>query len=148
MIEVIEKPKWKSTEGDVKEASDTLIPDLISVPKVGQVDYFFIFDAKYYNLQLERQKPLKGNPGVGDVTKQYLYQLAYKHFIEVHNIAKVRNCFLMPTEKNEVIKKGVAQIDMLESLGLENIQVYQMPAKTMFECYLSKKKYDFSKLGL
>lgn len=148
LIEVIEKPKWKSTEGDVKEASDTLIPDLISVPKVGQVDYFFIFDAKYYNLQLERQKPLKGNPGVGDVTKQYLYQLAYKHFIEVHNIAKVRNCFLMPTEKNEVIKKGVAQIDMLESLGLENIQVYQMPAKTMFECYLSKKKYDFSKLGL
>ena len=32
LIEVIEKPKWKSTEGDVKEASDTLIPDLI--PKI------------------------------------------------------------------------------------------------------------------
>ena len=54
----------------------------------------------------------------------------------------------MPTEKDEVVNKGVAKMDMLESLGLENIQIFLMPAKTMYDCYLSKKKYDFSKLGI
>ena len=148
LIEVIEKPKWKSTEGDVKEASDTLIPDLISVPKVGQVDYFFIFDAKYYNLQLERQKPLKGNPGVGDVTKQYLYQLAYKDFILAHGFKEVRNCFLMPTEKDEVINAGTASMPILSALGLVDIAIRKIPARMLFEFYLSQKKFEFELLEL
>lgn len=48
-----------------------LIPDLISIPCIDGQDWFIIFDAKYYNLQLEKGKSLRGNPGVGDVTKQY-----------------------------------------------------------------------------
>ena len=71
---------------------------------------------------LKKGKSLRGNPGVGDVTKQYLYQLAYRDFINVHHIAEVRNCFLMPTEENEIVVKGVAKMQMLEALGLENIQ--------------------------
>ena len=148
LIEVIEKPKWSPVCGDGIEASDTLIPDLISIPKVGDLDYFFIFDAKYYNIQLEENKALRGNPGIGDVTKQYLYQLAYKNFINDHNIAMVRNCFLMPTEKNMVIHKGVARLAMLEALGLENIHVFQIPAKKAYELYLERKKFDLSQLQL
>ena len=148
LIEVIEKPKWSPVGGDGIEASDTLIPDLISIPKVGDLDYFFIFDAKYYNIQLEENKALRGNPGIGDVTKQYLYQLAYKNFINDHNIAMVRNCFLMPTEKNMVIHKGVARLAMLEALGLENIHVFQIPAKKAYELYLERKKFDLSQLQL
>lgn len=82
LIEIIEKPVWKGPDTEEKKASDTLIPDLISIPKIGNEDYFLIFDAKYYNLRLEKGKTLGGNPGVGDVTKQYLYQLAYKKFIK------------------------------------------------------------------
>lgn len=148
LIEIIEKPVWKGTDTEEKKASDTLIPDLISIPKIGNEDYFLIFDAKYYNLRLEKGKTLGGNPGVGDVTKQYLYQLAYKNFIKAHNIAVVKNCFLMPTEKKEIIDKGTAKMEMLEGLGLENIQIRLMPATMMYEYYLTQRKIDVTLLNL
>lgn len=148
LIEIVEKPVWKGPDTEEKKASDTLIPDLISIPKIGNEDYFLIFDAKYYNLRLEKGKTLGGNPGVGDVTKQYLYQLAYKKFIKAHNIAVVKNCFLMPTEKNEIIDKGTAKMEMLETLGLENIQIRLMPAAMMYEYYLTQRKIDVALLNL
>ena len=148
LIEIIEKPVWKGPDTEEKKASDTLIPDLISIPKIGNEDYFLIFDAKYYNLRLEKGKTLGGNPGVGDVTKQYLYQLAYKKFIKAHNIAVVKNCFLMPTEKNEIIDKGTAKMEMLEALGLENIQIRLMPAAMMYEYYLTQRKINVALLNL
>lgn len=148
LIEIIEKPVWKGPDTEEKKAPDTLIPDLISIPKIGNEDYFLIFDAKYYNLRLEKGKTLGGNPGVGDVTKQYLYQLAYKKFIKAHNIAVVKNCFLMPTEKNEIIDKGTAKMEMLEALGLENIQIRLMPAAMMYEYYLTQRKIDVALLNL
>ena len=148
LIDIIEKPVWKGPDTEEKRASDTLIPDLISIPKIGKEDYFLIFDAKYYNLRLEKGKTLGGNPGIGDVTKQYLYQLAYKKFIKAHNIAVVKNCFLMPTEKNEIIDKGTAKMEMLEVLGLENIQIRLMPAAIMYEYYLTQRKIDVALLNL
>ena len=147
LLDIIEKPIWEGTD-TTQTAKDTLIPDLISMPSVGDVDYFVIFDAKYYLLQLEKGKNLRGNPGVGDVTKQYLYQLAYKKFIEAHHIAVVKNCFLMPTEKDEIIKKGTARMPMLETLGLENIQIRQLPAAMMYEYYLTQRKMDIRLLDL
>lgn len=148
LINIIEKPKWKGTDMEEVEASDTLIPDLISIPQINGADHFLIFDAKYYNIQLEKGKSLRGNPGVGDVTKQYLYQLAYKDFIKAHNISVVKNCFLMPTEKNEIIKKGTARMPMLEALGLENIQIRLIPASVLYDRYLAKGKLDLGLLEL
>lgn len=148
LINIIEKPKWKGIDMEEVDAADTLIPDLISIPQINGTDHFIIFDAKYYNIQLEKGKSLRGNPGVGDVTKQYLYQLAYKDFIKAHNISVVKNCFLMPTEKNEIIKKGTARMPMLEALGLENIQIRLIPASMLYERYLAKGKIDIGLLEL
>lgn len=148
LINIIEKPRWKGIDMEEIEASDTLIPDLISIPKINGADHFLIFDAKYYNIQLEKGKSLRGNPGVGDVTKQYLYQLAYRDFIKAHNIAVVKNCFLMPTEKNEIIKKGTARMPMLEALGLENIQIRLIPAGMLYDHYLTQTKIDIGRLEL
>ena len=148
LINMIEKPKWKGNDMEEQDAADTLIPDLVSIPQIDGTDYFLIFDAKYYNIQLEKGKSLRNNPGVGDVTKQYLYQLAYRNFIKAHNIAVVKNCFLMPTEKNEIIKKGTARMPMLEALGLENIQIRLIPATLMYEYYLTQRKIDISLLEL
>ncbi len=148
LINIIEKPKWKGSDMEEVEASDTLIPDLISIPQINGADHFLIFDAKYYNIQLEKGKSLRGNPGVGDVTKQYLYQLAYRDFIKAHNISVVKNCFLMPTEKNEIIKKGTARMPMLEALGLENIQIRLIPASMLYDHYLLKSKIDIGLLEL
>ncbi len=147
LLSIIEKPVWENDE--VKEkANDTLIPDLISIPQIADKDCFLIFDAKYYNLQLEKGKTLRGNPGIGDVTKQYLYQMAYKDFIAAHGISVITNCFLMPTEKEEIINAGVAKMPMLEKLGLENIQIRKMPAVLIYDYYLKRKKIDISSLQL
>ena len=148
LLSIIEKPKWKGMDMLEVDAADTLIPDLISIPLINGADNFLIFDAKYYNIQLEKGKSLRGNPGVGDVTKQYLYQLAYKDFIKAHNISVVKNCFLMPTEKNEIIKKGIARMPMLEALGLENIQIRLIPASMLYERYLAKGKINIGLLEL
>lgn len=143
LIDIIDKPQWigKNDEGEhfIKESAETLIPDLIGIYD----DTFVIFDAKYYCIQLEEKKVLRGQPGVGDVTKQYLYQLAYKNFILDHGMTAVKNCFLLPTEKNTVVDLGYARIEMLEALGLENIAIRLMPAKDMFHCYLESKKKTF-----
>lgn len=143
LIDIIDKPQWVGRndigEPFVKESAETLTPDLIGIYD----DKFVIFDAKYYCIQLEEKKVLRGQPGVGDVTKQYLYQLAYKNFILDHGMTAVKNCFLMPTEMNEVLDLGYARIEMLEALGLENIAIRLMPAKDMYHCYLESKKKTF-----
>ena len=95
LIELIEKPLWTATG---KTAKDTLIPDLISICKVNNQYQFIIFDAKYYNAHLEKGIAPTGQPGIESVTKQYLYQLAYQKFIEEHEFASIKNCFLLPTE--------------------------------------------------
>jgi hypothetical protein len=147
LLDIIEKPIWEG-EDTGEKYGDTLIPDLISMPNIDGKDHFIIFDAKYYNIQLEKGKSLRGNPGIGDVTKQYLYQLAYKDFIAKHGISVVKNCFLMPTEKDEIIKKGTARMKMLEALGLENIQIRLLPATQLYEDYLLQRKMDIGLLEL
>lgn len=141
LIDLIEKPYWSFTE---KTATKTLIPDLISI----QGNQFIIFDAKYYNAMLEKNNVPKGQPGIESVTKQYLYQLAYKEFIEDHGFTKVENCFLIPTEKKEIIDKGEVSMPMLSSLGLKDIKVRFIPADIVYNNYLSAMKTDISLLKL
>ena len=141
LIDIIEKPTWTATG---QTASDTLIPDLIAISG----DRFIIFDAKYYNAKLEKDTPPKGQPGIESVTKQYLYQLAYQKFIDDHEFRYVTNCFLMPTEEEEVIDKGEVKMDILSGWGLQDIKVRFLPAKMAYECYLSGKKMKVEDLGL
>ena len=152
LIEVIEKPKWcgwdESGKVFIKTAKETLIPDLISIQDNNGEKQFIIFDAKYYNIQLEKEKEVRSQPGIGDITKQYLYQLAYKQFITMHNIGTVKNCFLIPTEKNHIIKKGVAMLDMLSALGLEEIQIRLLPATYMYKHYLTRTMVRIEELEL
>lgn len=147
---VIEYPQWAAEDDEgkfEKEAKDTLIPDIISVVKEKGEYTFIIFDAKYYNLKLNRNE-LSGHPGIGDVTKQYLYQLAYKELINDSGIKNIKNCFLMPTENSDIINLGQVRMKMLENIGLKNIQVRLLPASEIYEYYLDDKKFDISKLEL
>ena len=141
LIDLIEKPLWSVTG---KTASDTLIPDLVSITG----NKFIIFDAKYYNAVLEPGQPPKAQPGIESVTKQYLYQLAYQKFITDHAFEGVENCFLMPTEAKNIIHKGEASMQMLSALGLQNIKVRFLPADMVYEHYLSGRKMEISMLEL
>ena len=152
LIDLIDKPQWAGTapcgETFVKQAEDTLIPDLISIVNVDGDYRFIIFDAKYYNIQLEHNRKLRGQPGIESITKQYLYQLAYQPFLEAHQISTVRNCFLMPTASDEIIAKGVVSLGMLSKVGLQDIQVRLLPAQMMYSCYITNTKMDINQLGL
>ena len=152
LIDLIDKPQWSGTApgGDVfvKQAEDTLIPDLISIVNVDGDCQFIIFDAKYYNIQLDHNKKLRGQPGIESITKQYLYQLAYQPFMEAHQICTVRNCFLMPTASAEIIEKGTASLAMLRNLGLEDIQVRLLPADMMYRHYIENTKLNVRMLNL
>lgn len=140
LIQVIKKPIWHLKEGKFKV--DTFRPDLITFWK----NYFVIFDAKYYKLRITSK--LERQPGLSDVTKQYLYQLAYKDFIEEHNFKGVKNAFLLPTYDKEVENRGYVEVGILHELGLENIQVVMLPASKINKLYLDNKKMRISSLQL
>lgn len=152
LIDIIEKPKWFGVKinGMPFEitTNETLKPDIVGIYQQNNIYHFVILDAKYYNIQLEEAKPLHGQPGVGDISKQYLYQLAYKKFLIEHEITEVRNCFLLPISTNIIVEKGIVKMDILSSLGLSDIQIRQLPAKTMYNYYLDRRTLDLSVLNL
>lgn len=137
LIDLIEKPFWSATNNT---ASDTLIPDLVTINHNNGLYQFLIFDAKYYVAVLEEDKSPHGQPGIESVTKQYLYQLAFMDFINVHSINSIANCFLLPTEQSEVQDKGDVELQILHNLGLQNILVRFVPAAMFYDYYLSGKK--------
>lgn len=151
LIQLIDKPEWSGTAPDgqnfTKKAEDTLIPDIISIAKNGNEHQFIILDAKYYNIQLESGKKLRGQPGIESITKQYLYQQAYREFINEHHFSRVGNYFLMPTEQDDIIDKGKVSLPMMSVLGLEDIQVRLLPAKLVFKHYLENTKLQLDKLN-
>ena len=141
LINIIEKPCWTITG---ENADKTLIPDLITINDT----QFIIFDAKYYTPILEPGKKPKHQPGIDSVTKQYLYQLAYQPFIDAHKFTDVKNCFLMPTEKEEVQNKGTVVMKMFRDLNLTDIEVRYIPATTAYRHYLSGTTMDINELKL
>jgi len=148
LIELIEKPVWraKTSSGNHEHrVRDTLTPDLISIYSCSEGQCFGIFDAKYYNIKLDKHK-VEGQPGVGDITKQYLYQLAYKEFVEAHSFKNVQNAFLFPSETSEAKILGEAEMSILKTgLNLlKNIMVVKLPASKMYQWYLNGKKVDIS----
>lgn len=151
--DIIEKPTWTSHDVDTncdfeKKSPYTLVPDIISIFHNETSTSFIIFDAKYYTLQLEKDKALLNAPGIADITKQYLYQLAFKEFIKLHNIKLIRNCFLLPTENNHIINKGTVKMNILNNLKLENIDIRLLPAEIVYDYYLANKSFDINLLNL
>ena len=143
LIDIIEKPKWIYKGIYTKKPQGTFIPDLITFHK----DEFIILDAKYYSLKFNKDK-LDGQPGLESITKQYLYELTYREFIEDHNFDGVKNAFLFPTYDENVENKGRVKLDILSNLGLEDIQVIMLPACKLNKYYLDNKKASISKLKL
>ena len=135
--DVIAKPKWKhNISGNVHVANKTLIPDIITI----NGDKLSIYDAKYYKIKLD-DNGVDKQPGVGDITKQYLYELAYKDFAKENNLVIDSNAFLMPTDGKEEKKVGTASMDIfhiLEDIRLHDIDVILKPCEEMYEIYLEK----------
>lgn len=146
---IIDRPHWHRNN-PIAECSevDTLKPDLICVYPVNEEDYCFgIYDAKYYCIDFEHcRNGLKviGQPGVGDVTKQYLYQLAYNDFIVKQGYKYVQNMFLCPQETANK-NYGFVEMNMFDQIGdkkFENIAVVKLCASEMYDLYLTNRQIE------
>ncbi|MBS4761156.1 LlaJI family restriction endonuclease [Carnobacteriaceae bacterium zg-ZUI252] len=152
LIDIIEKPKWFEDDNSdlYLESKDTLKPDIVTIES--NIDenssIFYIFDAKYYDLDFSQNgKILRGYPGIDSIDKQYLYQLAYNEFIEKHTIGTIINCFLFPTEQNIVINTGFVRLDFMKNLNLEDIKLRLIPAKKVFDLYLKNGVFPIEELN-
>lgn len=145
---IIDNPVWhKNTPNIYDKKTDTLKPDLVCIYSCTVAgDYCFgIFDAKYYNINFVQQSSnwkVTGQPGVGDVTKQYLYQLAFDDFIIKQGYQYVQNLFLCPQEEADS-DYGYVEMKMMHAIGdkeLENILVVKLCADEMYDYFLSGKQ--------
>lgn len=132
---VIAKPTWiHAPSQTIHQAKDTLTPDIISI-KDGELA---IYDAKYYNIHLD-DKRLSGQPGIESITKQYLYELAYKEFARENHLVITENAFLLPCDGDEEVHLGVAgfaPLDNLIGISLQQIKVILKPCDLMYRKYL------------
>ena len=125
-------------------------------PFGGNGEYCFgIYDAKYYCIDFKIKEDgcrVTGQPGIADITKQYLYQLAYEEFITAQGYDYVQNMFLCPKEdaarsSREIpeTEYGYAEMGMMRQFcaqALEHITVVKLSALEMFELYLADKKIE------
>ena len=147
LIDIIDKPQWHKQNPHVSDGKvDTLKPDLICIYPCDDAGYCFgIYDAKYYCIDFKEVNgnyKVTGQPGVGDVTKQYFYQLAYDDFITKQGYKYVQNMFFCPQESAEP-DYGYVEMKMLHTIGnkiLENIAVVKLCAEEMYDLYLQNEQ--------
>jgi DNA-binding Lrp family transcriptional regulator len=146
---LIEKPVWRALLADGTPGPpltrDTLVPDIVCIYRKEGALCFGVFDAKYYSIRLDEQG-VSGCPGVEDIAKQHMYQLAFNDFIKAHNFAHVENAFLFPSEDTKIAVWGTAKLPILGGLGtepaLKDIDVVGLPTASMYQWYLEGRQVD------
>ena len=144
IYDVINYPNWILSDGDKKKSKGRLKPDIITFNNYN----FVILDAKYYDLIFENEKKLDNYPGISDITKQYLYQLALDDFRKDHGYRNVQNALLFPMYDGEIENRGHVELEMFSKFDLEYIQVIMIPAHIVNEKYLNNDTINISKLKL
>lgn len=161
LLEIVEKPKWtknrKYSAGIVVPA-DSFKPDLIciyradeSTDETDMSNYTFsILDAKYYAFDMEEYIASDGtrktrftadstHPGLEDITKQLLYQEAYRDFISAQGYGNVRNLFLIPND-GDTFAFGKIEYDLIQTMvhpKLADIVVMKLDADKLYEEFLN-----------
>lgn len=138
LINIIDKPEWDLDYLNQPKKTETLKPDLITFHK----DIFIILDAKYYNLDFSDDN-LTGQPGLESITKQYLYELAYRKFLRLNGFKKVKNAFLFPSYGEDIENRGSVKFKILSDLGLADIGIIMIPANKLHQMYLNNDNEFF-----
>ncbi|MGI6535098.1 MAG: LlaJI family restriction endonuclease [Eggerthellaceae bacterium] len=142
LLQIIPRPLWARPDGTGLGDVDTLIPDTVTIATNGDGSWLLcIYDAKYYVPELGGK--ITRQPGVESVTKQFLYQSAYRQFVVDHGFDRVVNAFLVPSEGDE--PTFLASVSFNEVMGplvneipqfSDHIDMWSLPAGEIFECYL------------
>lgn len=126
----IDKPLWTSSN-NTSFFKETMIPDIL----VNSKDIFYIFDAKYYLSNIETNENL---PGIQDITKQYLYELAFSKVEELKNKDR-KNIFLMPGNSDNFEYCGKVELEFLKNIELQEILILKIPVNLVFDLYCNNK---------
>lgn len=146
LLGIIESPKWEWRQGERHIECDpvaTFIPDTIvlATDEDGR-RVFAIYDAKYYVPKVA--KKIERQPGLESVTKQFLYQSAYKDFVLDHGFDYVVNAFLVPSAEDEL--KELARVSFPKVMGevkppfSNYVHMWALPASAVFEMYLRNER--------
>lgn len=147
LMKIIERPSWHVIDEEKpKKPEESLQPDLIAIDEVDNKKIFFILDAKYYNIKLGKDLPLEGQPGVPSITKQYLYELALKEFIDLHEFDEVKNAFLFPINSDQPECRGFVQLKILKNQGLKDIYALFLPTKKVYQDFLEDERTNVKEL--
>lgn len=143
MKDLIDKPYWSLCDNYAK---DTLIPDIVTFCQNKDENFFVILDAKYYCPIFKMGETPKNQPGIESITKQYLYNLAYRQFSIEHGFNNIKNYFIMPTDSSEIENNGYVELKMLKDINLGKIENKSLPAYVVFEKYLANDFFDICTL--
>ena len=133
-LENIPKPEWHhKSSANSCFASKTIIPDVLKLVH----NDFFIFDAKYYKPIFENDKLKQGHPGVEDVSKQFLYELAFKDLTYTKY-----NIFIYPIYNDITKIDGKVTFNLFSGLDLCDIYLLQLNTNEIFQMYLDEKEFD------
>ena len=80
-------------------------------------------------------------PGVGDVTKQFLYEKAYANWIKDNGLVIEENAFLFPSDENndEEIGSAVFPILRKEDGYLGGIRLIKKSATQVFKKFIKQR---------
>ena len=152
LIDIIPRPQWTvPVDDDEVRCGDvaTLIPDtvLLHHDRAGN-SVFAILDAKYYTPELGAN--VSGVPGVESVTKQFLYQTAYRKFVLTHGYGRVVNAFLVPSAGDAIKRTGCVRFPGViadEEPPFSNVvELYTLPAGVVFDAYLAEVPLENAEL--
>ena len=135
--EIIEKTQWHIHNSDIIYlAPKTLIPDIVVI-KDGKLS---IYDAKYYRIRLNETEAVNC-PGVGDVTKQFLYEKAYANLIKNNGLVLEENAFLFPSDENNDEELGSVTFPILNEKDgyLGRIRLIRKSATQVFKMFLKQR---------
>ena len=149
VLDIIPRPQWTSAEGKPYGEVQTLIPDTVLLAHdANGRSVFAILDAKYYTPTLSDK--VTGVPGIESVTKQYLYQAAYRKFINDHGFDHVVNAFIAPTSEGSIQHSGRVSFPMVmpeEHEPFSNVvELFKIPATRVFDAYLAGISLDSASL--
>lgn len=147
----IEPPIWRingnenlnlDESDEIKFKKNRLTPDILKFTKYNGDNYLLILDAKYYNLKF-KDGIIYNNPGIGDITKQYLYKKVLKKYIDENNIKNnnIINAFLFPSME-KTYYQGEIKLSYLSNIEENNIKLVQLNVLNIIEMYCNFKKYN------
>lgn len=131
-------------QNHIQMKKNRLTPDIISLFDMKGKRYMLLLDAKYYKLTVGNDK-IEGNPGISDISKQYLYEMVLREYVKNNNIDEVFNAFLLPNYSKTYLQ-GDVSLDFMENYDAINIKLIQLQVSEIIDLYCNHRRYTIEKI--